>query len=152
MDPHHYRTKQTANWIRLLALLLALTGLTLTATFGLAKDPVAFIGLLIVALSAVLFGFSSLHVYLSNNELRWHFGLKVFAGSARLDHVREVSIRRIAWYWGFGIRWTRHGWLWRSTGLNTVWIRLSNGKQIGLGSDTPEELADAIRRASAALH
>ena len=73
------------------------------------------------------------------------FGIGLFSRRIPLARVRDVEVRRSAWYWGWGIRWTPRGWLWRSSGLDAVWVHLDSGRQAGMGSPDPEGLAAAIR-------
>lgn len=68
-----------------------------------------------------------------------------------LKDVREVTVARTPWYWGWGIRWTPRGWLWRMNGLGTVWLRLASGREAGVGAADPERLASEIRKRHAGL-
>jgi len=49
------------------------------------------------------------------------------------------------WYYGWGIRFTPHGWLYNVSGLHAVEIELKNGKKYRIGTDVPENLEKAIR-------
>jgi len=50
------------------------------------------------------------------------------------------------WYYGWGIRQTPQGMLFRVSGLNAVQIKLITGKEYLIGTDVPQELEEAIRQ------
>ncbi|MFT3870892.1 MAG: hypothetical protein QM715_20760 [Nibricoccus sp.] len=45
---------------------------------------------------------------------------------------------------GWGIHFTRHGWLYNIAGRDAVAFTLKNGKRLALGSDEAENLAAQI--------
>jgi hypothetical protein len=137
-----YESKQVALWGVGLAGLLAITGIGLTLA-GERQQVLAGLGLVVVAL--LIANFAVLKVRVTSSEVRWAFGIGWLARRIPLEEIRDVEVKRSAWYWGWGIRWTPRGWLWRSSGLDAVWLGLASGKQAGVGSHRPAELARAIR-------
>lgn len=144
MEP--YESKQTGWWAFGIAAALATLGAWLAIRHGLAGRPESLVGIVIVFAAVALANFGVLTVRVTASEVRWFFGPGLFGKSVALDRIRAVEARRSAWYWGWGIRWTPRGWLWRSSGLDVVWIELADGKRVGVGTADPEGLASAIRR------
>ena len=140
-----YESKQTAWWTFAIAIVLGVIGLGLAIGYGLAGGFDALIGVFLLLLALFVSNFGTLTVHVTNSEVRWFFGRGLIGKSIPLERIRDVEVHRSPWYWGWGIRWTPRGWLWRSNGLVAVWLQLSNGKQIGVGSDDPQSLESAIR-------
>lgn len=147
-----YETEQRAWWVFALAALVAAGGIVLSVSHGPLSTPEGLVGLVVVLLALVLASFGALTVRVTDEEVRWYFGPGLFGRRIPLDRIRDAEVHRSAWYWGYGIRWTPRGWLWRSSGLDAVWIELASGKRVGVGSPDPEGLRRAIleRRATAA--
>ena len=92
----------------------------------------------------IVANFGVLTVRVDDREVRWAFGLGWISKTVPLYRIRRAEAARSPWYWGWGIRWTPRGWLWRSNGLDAVWFELESGKQLGVGSVEPESLARAV--------
>jgi len=140
-----YESRQTAWWTFAIAIVLGLIGLGLAIAYGSAGRVEGLIGVLVVLLALFVSNFGILTVLVTDSEVRWFFGRGPIGKSIPFERIRDVEVHRTAWYWGWGIRWTPRGWLWRSNGLVAVWLVLSNGRQIGVGSDEPQSLERAIR-------
>ena len=91
--------------------------------------------------------FASLTVEIQNNTLRWYFGPGFWRKQISLNEIQDCGVVRNSWYYGWGIRLTPHGWLYNVSGLSAVQIRLKNGKQVRIGTDTPNELYQAMKKA-----
>lgn len=141
----NYESKQVATWGIALAALLGLGGLVQGALFALAGRQEALVGLGLVLVALLVANFAVLTVRVTDTEVRWSFGTGLIGRRVPLERVRGAAVRRSPWYWGWGIRWTPRGWLWRSSGLDAVWLELAGGKQIGVGSPDPAGLAHAIQ-------
>ena len=100
--------------------------------------------LLLLIVCVILF--ATLTVKIQNNTLIWYFGPGFWHKQISLSDIQDCEVVRNHWYYGWGIRLTPHGWLYNVSGLSAVQIRLKNGKQIRIGTDTPEELYKAIKR------
>jgi hypothetical protein len=99
----------------------------------------------LMALIAVLFG--SLTTEIADGELVCRFGIGLIRKRFPLRHVVRVEPVRNSWIWGWGIRYTPHGWLFNVSGLDAVELSLTSGKRVRVGTDRPDELARAIRQA-----
>ncbi|MEO0478305.1 MAG: hypothetical protein AAF196_02370 [Planctomycetota bacterium] len=138
-----YESKQVAGWGFALAFGIVFVGSALALLYaepGLREGVIA--GLFLIGL--LISNFAILTVRVTDTEVRWRFA-KVFGRRVRLKDVNGAEVRRSPWFYGWGLRWTPQGWLWRSTGLDGVWLQLANGKQVGMGSSDPEALARAVR-------
>jgi hypothetical protein len=140
-----YESRSTAWWLFALAVLLGVGGLALAVGFGLAGRAEVFIGLGLVPFALVLANFGVLTVRVGGDELAWRFGPGPVGRRIPLRRVRSVEERRTPWYWGWGIRWTPRGWLWRAHGLDAVWLELDDGKWVGVGTQDPGGLSGALR-------
>ncbi|MBN1177245.1 MAG: hypothetical protein JXA51_06155 [Dehalococcoidales bacterium] len=119
----------------LIGIILANTGISWIA-----------VGVLVlIAVALVLF--SSLTVVIREEELEVRFGPGAVRKRFRLDEIESVKTLKNPWYYGWGIRTTPHGLLFRVSGLHAVHIKLINGKQYQIGTDVPRELEQAIRQA-----
>jgi hypothetical protein len=98
----------------------------------------------LLALIAALFG--SLTTEITDRELRCRFGIGLIHKRFPLRRVVRVETVRNAWHWGWGIRYTPHGWLFNVSGLSAVELSLTDGKCVRIGTDRPDELARAIRQ------
>lgn len=101
--------------------------------------------LVLIAVALVLF--SSLTVVIREEELEVRFGPGAVRKRFRLDEIESVRTVKNPWYYGWGIRATPHGLLFRVSGLYAVHIKLKTGKQYQIGTDVPHELEQAINQA-----
>ncbi|HUT31966.1 MAG TPA: hypothetical protein VNE39_00685 [Planctomycetota bacterium] len=129
-------------------LVLVLEGVAVAGILGLflafGWHPVGIVVLCILGLVAVLFG--TLTVAIEEGWLVCRFGPGLVRKRWPLADVREVRVVRNPWYYGWGIHYTPHGWLYNVSGLGAVEIVLASGKKARIGSDEPEKLAEAIRQ------
>lgn len=119
----------------LIAILMAITGFNWIA-FGV---------LIILAASLILF--ASLTVALWEDVLEIRFGSGLIRKKFRLEDIESCRVVQNPWYYGWGIRWTPHGWLYNVSGPYAVEIRMKTGKNHRIGTDGPHELEQVIREA-----
>jgi hypothetical protein len=94
-----------------------------------------------VFLAIMTWMFRSLTVEISETELRWHFGSGWPRKRVPLSEIASAEPIRTSFVKGWGIHYTRRGWLYNASGFGAVAVRLRNGKQFCLGTDEPEKLA-----------
>jgi hypothetical protein len=111
--------------------------------FNLGSPGWAGVSFLLLALCAWLFG--SLTIQVNSGSLRWHFGPGILPRSVPLSEVVNAEPVRNRWIYGWGIRWTPHGWLYNVSGLEAVELTLKTGGKFRLGTDEPDRLCHAIR-------
>jgi hypothetical protein len=101
----------------------------------------------LVVLAVILVLFHSLTVVISEDELLVQFGSGVIRKRFKLNEIESCQTVRIPWYYGWGIRMTPQGMVFRVSGFRAVQIRLTTGKEFLIGTDAPQELEEAIRQA-----
>ncbi len=101
--------------------------------------------LVVIAVALVLF--SSLTVIIWEDKLEVRFGPGLIRKRFSLNEIESCQVVKNPWYYGWGIRLTPHGWLYRVSGFDAVEIKLRTGKKFRIGTDAPQELEGAIRQA-----
>jgi len=101
------------------------------------------IGVLLTLLVCVAL-FYSLTVEISNDHLGIHFGVGMIKKRFEIKDIEKAYPVRNRWHYGPGIRLTPHGWLYNVSGLDAVEIVMSSGKRYRIGTDQPNELAQAV--------
>ncbi len=134
---HHRQVSVLTQLFGALALMVIL------AWYSSNGDGIA---LLVAGSVALLVGvLHALTIRVTDTTLAWHFGFRLFSKSAPLADIAGVEPVRNRWWYGWGIRYTAHGWLYNVAGLDAVEITRRNGKTFRLGTDQPDILASAIR-------
>ena len=100
-----------------------------------------------VGVLAVLF--SSLTVQVTDRELVFYFGPGFWTRRFALDDIVSAEVVRNSALYGWGIRYTRHGWLYNVSGLRAVQLNIRGEGQIRIGTDEPEALKQALNHAKA---
>ena len=99
---------------------------------------------------ALLLGFaylmSNLTVEVTEEAVRFHFGFDFFKREVPLRSIRSIEIMQLPWYYGYGMRITTDGRIYRVSGAPVVRLRLANGKSVYVGSDEPEKLKTVVKR------
>lgn len=91
--------------------------------------------------------FSSLTIAVEDGMVRWYFGPGFWKKHVPLDEIQDYEVVENPWYYGWGIRYTPHGWLYNVEGRKAVELRLKGGTKIRLGTDEPHALQRAIQQA-----
>jgi hypothetical protein len=101
------------------------------------------LGLAVLAASLVLFATLTVRGDEQNLEIRFGPGLirKKFSFKD-MESCHEV---RNAWYFGWGIRLTPHGWLFNVSGLQALEVRMKNGRRYRIGTDDLPHLVQFVR-------
>ncbi len=97
----------------------------------------------------ILASFGSLSVLIDEKYLRLKFGFGIFRKKFLASEIAEVAQVKNHWYYGWGIRlwfWPKM-WIYNVSGFDAVEIRMKNGKIYRIGTDEPEKLESAIKRA-----
>ncbi len=101
----------------------------------------------LVVLAVIVVLFHSLTVVISGEELVVQFGPGVIRKRFKLNEIESCQTVRIPWYYGWGIRSTPDGMVFRVSGFHAIQIKLRTGKKFLIGTDVPQELEEAIRQA-----
>jgi|SRR6185436_4377582 len=131
-------------------LIALATGMAvLGGLIALIREPavevllVALLGVL--ALTAVCF--STLTVTVDGRSVSVRFGPGLIRRRIQLDQVRAARPVKNLWWYGWGMHWSPHGWLWNVSGLGAVELDLGHGRCFRIGTDEPDELAASIENA-----
>jgi hypothetical protein len=101
----------------------------------------------LVVLAVALVLFPSLTVVIREEELLVQFGPGVIRKRFKLNEIELCQATKSPWYYGWGIRQTARGMLFRVSGFHAVHIKLITGKEYLIGTDDPQKLEEAIRQA-----
>lgn len=128
-------------------LRMLLPSASLLCLLGAAFHPnwpfLLFIALAVAFLS---FAFWSLTIEDGGDRLLVRFGpLALFRREIPYREIAAVERARAPILAGWGIHWTRRGWLWNIGGRDCVRISREGGGGILLGTDDPEGLLSFIR-------
>jgi len=104
---------------------------------------IAWISILIVLIVVALF--YGLTVEVNRDMVRLYYGFGIIHRSILHQHIAMVTQVRNRWWWGFGIRWTPHGWMWNISGLDAIELTYHDGKKFRIGTDEPEALLEALK-------
>ncbi len=147
-----YRHRQVG-WV-LIATIDALIVVFFILHFALVhyNVPQSWSPLVIIAILAIaLLLFGTLTISIDDEELRFHFGPGIVRRRIPLAEIASCRIVRNKWYYGWGIHRTPHGWLYNVSGFEAVEITRRDGTALRLGTDEPQELAQAIEAATASF-
>jgi hypothetical protein len=101
----------------------------------------------LVVLAVIVVLFHRLTVVVSEEELVVKFGLGVIGKRFKLNEIQSCQAVRVPWYYGWGIRSTPQGMVFRVSGFHAVQITLVTGRKFLIGTDVPQELEEAINQA-----
>ena len=147
-----YKKRQTAWLIILLFLPIILFFLyiiyyqeVLGRPFGNRPGPsimyFGFIMLFLVLLSL----FSHLTVIGYTNYLQIRFGIGVIRKKFYFKDIKDYSIEKNPWYYGWGIRKIPDGWLYNVSGSWSVQLNMKDGKMYRIGTEESKKLAGFIK-------
>ena len=142
MNKRYEHTQSGYLIIAAMAAVMVLIGVVL-ANAGI--NWIAIGVLVVIAVALVLF--SSLTVVIWEEELEVRFGPGPIRKRFKLNEIESCQAVKNHWYYGWGIRLTPHGILYNVSGFYAVEIKLRTGRQYRIGTDAPQELEEAIRRA-----
>jgi len=128
----------------ILVLMAVAVAAMLVFFVTISWHPVGLAAACAVLAVAALFG--SFTVEVGDGVLKCRFGVGLVRKQWPLADIRSAAVVRNPWYYGWGIHWTPHGWLYNVSGLGAVEIVFASGKKARIGSDEPDKLAEAIRQ------
>lgn len=99
----------------------------------------------LVLFSICLALFATLTVMISEDILEIRFGPGIIRKKFSLKEIESCQVVKNPWYYGWGIRMTPHGWLYNVSGLSAIEITMKDGKKYRIGTDVPQDLAQAIQ-------
>jgi hypothetical protein len=100
----------------------------------------------LVVLAVIVVLFHRLTVVINEEELVVQFGPGVIRKRFKLNEIESCQAVKIPWYYGWGIRATPQGMVFRVSGFHAVQVKLTSGKEFLIGTDVPQELEEAVRQ------
>ena len=151
MDPQQgasplYRHTQVASYMAMIGLGVGLA----TQLSGLVRDvrrrkPHVWLVIAGVALFAALgCAFTAITVEITRERLTVGFRRGFLRRRIDLSAIRTVEQVEVPWYYGWGLRLTPAGWLYKVRGSQAVRLTLAGGRSVSIGTDEPARLAAAI--------
>jgi hypothetical protein len=107
--------------------------------------PFAGAGLILIILA--LSTFATLTVVVDNQVLMLRFGIGLIRKRFRIKEITACRVVKNPWYYGWGIRYTPRGWLYRVSGAWALELEKQNGRTYRIGTDAPHALAEALEAA-----
>jgi len=95
-------------------------------------------------LAVVALLFSSMKIEVSDRFLRWSFGPGILRKRVALSRIESVERTRTSWFEGWGIHYTRRGWLYNVSGFEALHVTMKDGKRFLLGTNDAEALIKAL--------
>ncbi len=103
--------------------------------------------ILVLIMSFCLLMFSSLTTTITDDKkLIIRYGGGVVQKAIHLEKVESCQAVRNPWFVGWGIRWFPGGWLYNICGYQAVELRMKNKRKYRIGTNKPQELAEAIQK------
>lgn len=145
--PMHYEHRQSATWLRVMAVVLLAFFVWMT-TIVARQSPNPTVPVIVIVIAGgiavgILYIFTSMRVAVDHEAVSWSFAHGFPNYRLPLADVRAVHVVKNSWLWGWGVRWSPAGWIYRVSGTHSVEID-TDRKKVFLGSDEPERLAEAI--------
>lgn len=107
--------------------------------------PIPLVGMIIMVI--VIGIFASLTVIVSDQVIQIRFGIGAIRKDFPLKDIKTYQVVKNPWYYGWGIRYTPRGWLFRVSGRIAIEVEMKGGKLYRIGTDDPQRLAKAIDEA-----
>ena len=145
-DPAFHQTQEMPTVWRTAIMLVILVPVIVLARQGVWDALAIFvivIGLAAVA-SWIMFQFA---VTVGPDGVSWSFRYGLMKRRLSLATITSANPDRVSPFWGYGVRWTPRGTLYRATGARVVRLGLTSGRSIFIGSTDPEALVTAIEAA-----
>jgi hypothetical protein len=90
--------------------------------------------------------FHSLTIEIDHERFRCFFGFGLIRRTFPLSEVAAVRRVRNRWFYGWGIRLIRSGWMFNVSGFDAVELELRSGRRFRVGTDRPDDVIEAFER------
>ena len=137
-----YTHTQAASYL-LRGVVLAACLAAALAVRSLGSNFVVWAPIGIGVLTVIVFG--SLTTEVSQDRFTFWFGPGVVRRSFLLSEIRTWTPVTNLWWYGWGIHFTPHGWLYNVGGRDAVQFELTSGRRFRVGTDAPAALCEMIR-------
>jgi energy-coupling factor transporter transmembrane protein EcfT len=139
-----YRHTQRGTWFLAIFAMTIFIMVVISSYQGWRWTSAIVLGILLI----IAFLFPSLTVEVNDGRIKCWFGSGLIRREFALTEIIEAKAARNRWYYGWGIRYTPHGWLFNISGLDAVELTLRSGKGFRIGTDEPDRVVAAIQKAA----
>lgn len=136
----HTQTGYTVIMLLIAGFIIAIIG---TIRYENNIVPIIVLFMLLIC----IFLFFSLTIIIDDKHIKFSFGIGLIKKKFPLDDIVDYKIVKNAWYYGWGIRLTPHGWLYNVSGFTALEIILKSGAKYRIGTDNPQGLENALKEA-----
>jgi hypothetical protein len=147
MAPFYEHRQFGSLTVAAIVAILVPVALILPRAVEASAAPGTIVSAVVVAFLLVLLLFSSLTVRVDREAVELRFGIGLIRKRFPTGRIVQATPVRNAWWYGWGIHLTPHGWLYNVSGLDAVELLMGDGRTCRIGTDEPQTLADAIRNA-----
>jgi hypothetical protein len=139
-----YRHTQSGTWFLAFFAVAIFIMVVICSFQGWRWTSAIVLGVLLI----IAFLFPSLTVEVGDGMVKCWFGSGLIRKKFDLTEIIGAKAVRNRWHYGWGIRYTPHGWLFNISGLDAVELTFRSGKRFRIGTDEPDKLVLAIRQAT----
>lgn len=114
----------------------------------IGDQPLSLNGFILLSalMLVILCIFYGMTTTVDDREVKVTFGIGLIRRKINLDDVRSVESVKNPWYYGYGIRWIRNGWLYNVSGAEAVELTFKGKNNVvRIGTKTQEALKEAIQ-------
>ena len=120
------------------AVILIIISLFIFTDFKLQ----AMIGLFIMLIALGIF--AAMTVKVSDQKMKIQFGLGAIRKEFLIRDIETFREVKHPWHYGWGIRYTPRGWIFRVSGNSGIDLQMKSGKLYRIGTDEPQVLAKVL--------
>ena len=113
--------------------------------------PMRALSIAAAVIGIVLINFATLEIRVDSETIRWRYNFGPIGGRRALAEIESARVIETQWFWGWGIRLTPRGTLYKVGGLGAIELTMKDGRHVLLGSDEPVRLKNALDRARESL-
>ena len=128
------------------AVLLIIISLFIFTDYSL----LTMIGLIIMLIALGIF--ASMTVKISAQKMKIQLGLGVIRKEFPRKEIETYRVVTHPWHYGWGIRYTPRGWIFRVSGNSGIELQMKSGKLYQVGTDEPQKLGEALNQALKVSH
>ncbi len=104
--------------------------------------------IVLLILGSALILFATLKTTIHEDWLEIRFGIGIIHKKIPLKDIQSAEAIRYPWYYGWGLRYSFRGeWIYSVSGLRAIRVETKTGEKYIFGTDEPEELSNAVRKA-----
>jgi len=143
-----YKTKQVG-WV----IISLIVGIAITLTVisfileGTSQEFTRATIIFMTVFTLLPFLFGTLQTTVNDKDIVVKFGIGLVKKTIPLNTVKSMKVVRNKFIYGWGIRFTPHGWLWNIAGYDAVEFEIEGVKRkFRLGCKDPQEMIKAIKK------